>query len=348
MAGEGPTPAAVIDGFSPNLNKKLHAGHLKNLAVASALSKIAGNGSAVAMLGASQGVQDGAVEAYKAWCDLAQYHPTIYLDTELPPPPQPLQDGTGDKAGCKLYEGVVVYKSDGKPTYAAHDLSFAAAVAPTHYLTGVEQKAHFQALGLGQKTWRYRTRPRPGRQKDEVEGEGQGDWPPVRQQRRRLGGPDARRSGRRAGADPQPKQLAWNILAWQFNSTSLAGNTSYNLAQWAKPQSPGLYVTYTYAKVMSALAKAGEPGDPSQMSGDDVRLAGYANYFDHFLGKARQEMQPSPLAHFAVALAKKLANAYGKQKIAGGPKGFIHAVAHGAGTLKKCMEALSMYPLASV
>ena len=49
----------VVDGFSPNLNKGLHVGHLRNLSLASALQKMTSaqpNTKFVAMLGTSLGV----------------------------------------------------------------------------------------------------------------------------------------------------------------------------------------------------------------------------------------------------------------------------------------------------
>lgn len=144
------TKPRVIDGFSPNLNKKLHGGHLKNLAVANALANILG-GKPVAMLGASLGIQEGALETYLDWCDLAGYQPTIYLDTHLPPPSINFTDGTGEYEGCKMFGDVVAIKSNGTPTYAYHDLAFAEDIGPDFYLTGNEQKPHFASLGLGDK-----------------------------------------------------------------------------------------------------------------------------------------------------------------------------------------------------
>ena len=46
----------VFDGFSPNLNKGLHVGHLKNLCIAAAITNIT-NAKPVAMLGAANGVK---------------------------------------------------------------------------------------------------------------------------------------------------------------------------------------------------------------------------------------------------------------------------------------------------
>ncbi len=50
-----------IDGFSPNLNKTLHIGHLRNLALAVSLSRIT-EGEVVSLLGASLGILDEVIE----------------------------------------------------------------------------------------------------------------------------------------------------------------------------------------------------------------------------------------------------------------------------------------------
>ena len=146
-----PIPSKIVfDGFSPNLNKELHIGHLKNLVIASAITNIT-SAIPVAMLGAAKGINDSAVEAYKNWCSLANYNPKIYFDIELPPTSKILVDGTNEYIGCKMFNDGVIYKSNGESTYAAHDLSFAELVSPDFYLTGQEQSTHFKSLGLGNK-----------------------------------------------------------------------------------------------------------------------------------------------------------------------------------------------------
>jgi arginyl-tRNA synthetase len=330
----------VLDGFSPNLNKFLHCGHLKNLAVASALAKITG-AKAVAMLGAANGVLAGALDSYKSWCQLAQYNPAVYFDTQLPKPSAPLQPGTGEKAGTMVFIGpkgeeTVVVKSDGKSTYASHDLAFAEVVGPTHYVVGAEQKEHFQALGLGDK------------------------HKPLGL----LAGADGKKMSSSSGEavtaaelfakvlsvlkpTDEPEKLAWNILAFQLNSGSVSGTTKFNPEQWAKPESPGMYVTYTLAKMTSALDGAGE-GDASQIDQQDAEILGTAAQLTHYWNKAIAEMEPVHVTTFALLMAKKLANVYGKQTIKGGKPGFVYACKVGTAALAKALELLAMYPLTTV
>jgi arginyl-tRNA synthetase len=334
---------AVIDGFSPNLNKHMHAGHLKNLAVAAALSNIAGGGKAVAMLGASLGVKDGALQQYDAWCELAGYSPTVYFDTELPAPPQALADGVGEYGNCKMYNGVVVYKSNGAATYAAHELSFAATVAPTHYLTGAEQGPHFASLGLGHKHLPLGLVCGADGKKMRSTVKVPGEEANVLSAQELLDSVVAA-----LDHTPEPLKLAWNILAWQFNSASVATATKFNLAQWAKPDCAGLYMTYTYAKVQSALAKATATADASGVTQVDADLLGYAGYYHYHHGKAQKQMQPCHVAQYGLALAKKLAGVYAQHSIKDAPAGLLYAVQAATATLGKCIADLGMHPLKSV
>jgi arginyl-tRNA synthetase len=59
-------------------------------------------------------------------------------------------------------------------------------------------------------------------------------------------------------------------------------------------------------------------------------------------------MEPCHIAQFALMLAKKLANAYGKHPIAGGQPGFVYAVNKAMETLGNAMTLLGMYKLTSV
>ena len=78
------------------MNKRLHVGHLKNLAVANALVRILQPCQPVALLGAAVGVLPGALDELQARFAFIGYHPTIYLDTDLPPGLVPTSHGTGD------------------------------------------------------------------------------------------------------------------------------------------------------------------------------------------------------------------------------------------------------------
>jgi hypothetical protein len=109
------------------------------------------------LLGASQGIVEGAREELDLWYKVSRYQPTLLLDTETHGKIEKfyaLRDGSGEQSGCKVWDGplgpVIVIRQDGRPTYAYHDLVFKASIKPSYYITGEEQRGHFESLGLGE------------------------------------------------------------------------------------------------------------------------------------------------------------------------------------------------------
>jgi hypothetical protein len=203
----------VLEGFAPNLNKKLHVGHLKNLVLANALSRLLQPCQPVAMLGASLGVLPGALEELHALFDLVGYHPQVRLDTSLPAGLVATVPGTGEYAGCRVWQGplgpVVLFKADGTPTYAYHDLAYARLVKPDWYVTGCEQQGHFAALGLTDKHLAIGLVLGPdGKKVKSSSG------------RPLLAGEAFGLVVGQLGPTPEPKKVAWNILACSFLQTA--------------------------------------------------------------------------------------------------------------------------------
>jgi arginyl-tRNA synthetase len=334
----------VLEGFAPNLNKKLHVGHLKNLAVANALSRILQPCRPVALLGASLGVLPGALEELLGLFDLVGYQPRTTLDTDLPAGLVPTEPGTGEYAGCQTWQGplgpVVLVKSDGRPTYAYHDLAYAQFVQPDWYVTGREQQGHFAALGLAGKHLAMGL----------------------------VLGPDGRKVKSRGGdpllaseafelvlgqlePTPEPRKLAWNVLAYGFLQTALASSSKFDPVQMTRPSAPGMYLTFTLAKIHSALAKGGvslEAGPPAHLTDGDVALLGLASYAGYYLHQSREEKCPALLANYLLMLAKGLANVYARQSIKDGPPGFQFAVARAFRALEQGMVTLGLFPLREV
>ena len=267
----------IIDGFSPNLNKSLHVGHLRQLALAKSLQailsqtvkpsrRLSEQSTFVALLGASQGVFKYAVDELNHWFDFVEYHPTLHYDVLMPRDQEivprykknmpinsvfPMTDFNGNpfptvEESCEVWDGpngpVVVVRSDGRPLYAFQDIAFAKTVGPTHYITGVEQKEHFQNLGLENKHLPMGL----------------------------VLGEDGKKMKSRTGDSvtakevlqqiitqfeltPDPERLAWNVLAWNFLHVSRSQNVKFSPKEWTKPESPGMYITYTYARLKSAL-----------------------------------------------------------------------------------------------
>jgi arginyl-tRNA synthetase len=339
-----PGKPIVLEGFAPNLNKKLHIGHLKNLALANALAHVLQPCQPVAMLGASLGVVPGALAELHAWFDFVGYHPRTCLDTELPVGLVPTSPGTGKQAGCQVFHGplgpVVVVRANGQPTYAYHDLTYARTVKPDYYITGCEQAGHFASLGLADKHLAMGL----------VLGE---DGKKVKSS---AGAPLLAEEAmglvmEQLGPTPEPRKLAWNILAQTFLQASMSSNNRFEPVRMTTPTAPGMYLTYTLAKIHSALLKGNVPLEeaaPATLSAGDVELLGLAAYAGFHLHNAVELKDPAPVANYLVVLAKGLAKAYARQSIKDGPAGFQFAVGRAFAALERGMTLLGLFPLHEV
>lgn len=361
-------PNWVIDGFSPNMNKTLHVGHLRNLAIANSLSRILKKYKTrfVALLGASLGVTRGAKQGWENWTENVGYKPEVYYDVLMPndiiemkretlPPDESkyveavIKDGDQDLRAWVWVnskgEEVKVKRSDGRPLYAYYDLAFAQEVGPTHYITGHEQKGHFESLGFGEKHLPMGL----------------------------VLGTDGKKLKSRTGdampatevlglmieklAIPEPKRvwnIAWNILAWNFLHAARATDLKFEVEKWIKPDAPGLYITYTNARLCKALGSihpaymwnVGIHGVP--LAEEDAKLLGLSAQHDYYWNKAITLMDPSPIANFALELAKALAVAYEKEQIRGGREAFTRTISHCTRVLQDCMSDLGMFRVGEV
>lgn len=329
----------TIDGFSPNLNKTLHIGHLRNLAVATSLQEIL-DCRFVAMLGASLGVKKAALDGWEWWTEFVGYTPRIYYDVALPDDVVPCHRSRfGDPEGLEpcpmVWDGpkgpVIVKRSDGTPVYAFHDLAFAAEVGPTHYITGHEQREHFDSLGLGDRHLPMGL----------VLGD---DGKKIKS---RTGDALSATEALQIVSDklddtPDRKKLAWNILAWNFLNPARETNVKFELDRWTDPNAPGLYITYTYARIASVLREDWYHPPEKDI---DVTLLGYASYYDYYWKKAADNLDPSPLAVYALELAKVMNTAYATEKIVDGRLGFRYALYSALMALSETMRQLSMFRL---
>lgn len=342
-------PHHVVDAFSPNLNKMLHIGHLRQLALAASLYNILANSKFVAMFGASLGVIDGAQKALEDWFKFVGYAPQIYYDTFLDY--KLLNDlyevKEGEYAGCICWDGpkgpVVIVRSNKKRTYAAHDLVFAKIAKPTHYITGEEQKGHFDALGFADKHLVMGlVLGVDGKKIKSREGE-----PPTAEEALQC-------VVDRLRDTPEPKKVAWNVLAWNFNHCNREKAVIFDPEKWTHPDSPGMYITYTYARLWSALDQEIKPGsdvkapEASELTELDVSLLGTSEYFWYWRQKSVESIDPAPLANYTHDLAKVITAAYGKERIIGGRKAFKFAMYFAGQTLEHCMDNLGMFPVEKV
>lgn len=149
---------AFMDGFSPNLNKKLHVGHFSNFVIAKAFQKLGVVNTTVSLLGDTldgEVKKEEALADFKALCNEFDYTvDEIFYASQMKYSGSLLVDGEGEYAGTKIVdvegEKIVVVKSDGSTSYFYQDMAFAETLGSqggkTLYLTGYEQNNHFSTL----------------------------------------------------------------------------------------------------------------------------------------------------------------------------------------------------------
>lgn len=145
-----------VDAFSPNLNKKLHFGHFANLIIAKYIQNMNIGKKFISVLGDTL---EGAVQKEKAFQDFNSYcflfgynvDYILFASKQQIPDESILLDGEGDYQGTKIFkikeQPVVGIKSDGQTSYFYQDVAVAARLkAKTLYVTGFEQNEHFANL----------------------------------------------------------------------------------------------------------------------------------------------------------------------------------------------------------
>jgi arginyl-tRNA synthetase len=153
---EIPSSYEYVDGFSPNLNKELHIGHLSNLVIANAFQKLGVGKKFIAILGDTlKGNVDKetALEKYKSYCNDFDYKVSdIFFASKMELKNQSLlTDGDGDYSDTQIFEidndKLVGVKGNGNTSYFYQDVALAEHLnKPTLYLTGFEQDNHFNSL----------------------------------------------------------------------------------------------------------------------------------------------------------------------------------------------------------
>ena len=334
----------IIDGFSPNLNKELHAGHLRNLAIANALSKIT-NAKMVALLGASLGVKKKALEGWAFWTKFLNYHPEVYYDVLLPGDVLETRKSNfehpDESSKMEVWDGpvspVIVVTSDGRKLYAFHDLVFAKEVGPTHYITGHEQSEHFAHLGLKEKHLPMGlVLGSDGKKMKSRSGDAVSANEAIELIMAKL------------DETPDKFSLAWNILAWNFLSCARESNVKFNEVSWTSPDSPGMYISYTYARLASALGGAGWAILDLGLKEIDVRLLGLAAQVRYYTYRSIVTLDPAPLANFLHVLALEVGKAYHQERIKDGRPAYRYAIDRVALVLFDGMQRLGMFPLTSI
>ena len=134
-----------LDGFSPNLNKKLHLGHLSNLIFAKTFQSLGVANQTIAIYGDTlEGTdytnKNQIMFDYKVDKEYFASQMTL-SDSSI------LSDGEGKYEGTKVWQSNVMIKSTGATTYFYQDVALRQHLKlPTLYLTGQEQTTHFTEL----------------------------------------------------------------------------------------------------------------------------------------------------------------------------------------------------------
>ena len=144
-----------MDGFSPNLNKHLHVGHLSNLTIASTFQSMGITENVISIMGDTLDGNVDSDEAFKKYqeiCELFNYNlGNIYYASNMEYDGDLLVNGTGDYIGTKIFnvdgDQIVGIKSNGTTSYFYQDVALASQLNDkTLYLTGFEQDNHFTCL----------------------------------------------------------------------------------------------------------------------------------------------------------------------------------------------------------
>lgn len=148
-------PYKYVDGFSPNLNKFLHIGHLSNLVLAKSFQKLGIGEEFIAILGDTLSTPEQTEDHlthYKGYCDTFGYDVSkIFMASQVKCDESILVDGEGDYEGTKVFdlgdEKIVGKKGNGKTTYFYQDVALAEELEEsTLYMTGNEQDNHFNSV----------------------------------------------------------------------------------------------------------------------------------------------------------------------------------------------------------
>jgi arginyl-tRNA synthetase len=145
-----------VDGFSPNLNKHLHVGHLSNLVLANSFQKLGIGKKFISILGdtlSGSVEKEDALQAYKKYCkDFVYTVDDIYYASNMKLKNESiLKEGELEYIGSKVFdlgdEKIVGIKSSGQTSYFYQDVALAQNLkSSTLYLTGLEQDGHFKSL----------------------------------------------------------------------------------------------------------------------------------------------------------------------------------------------------------
>ncbi|CAG7579690.1 MAG: Arginine--tRNA ligase [uncultured marine phage] len=299
-----------MDGFSPNLNKNLHVGHLSNLIIASAFQNLSIAKEPISIMGDTMDGEVDQTETFKSYesiCKLFNYKlGDVYYASKMDYDGDLLKDGEGDYKGTKVFqvedEKIVGIKSNGSTSYFYQDVALASHLdKSTLYMTGFEQNNHFETLGKL--------------------------FPTVNHIGLGLVMIDSQKMSSRDGNvifaseiiekfknEFEDEKIAINILKGQILKSKPDSVKNISTKNIDNPKtSPGLYLSYTTARLNSAGLV------PSQWDSPIIEEFNSQEVEYSFL-KAKYNMSPNILLKSLMDLCGKINNLYMNHTIKDNPK----------------------------
>jgi arginyl-tRNA synthetase len=298
------TPFKYMDGFSPNLNKKLHLGHFSNLVLAKTFKSLGICKDTVSIFGdtldGSVSKEDALLYINEFIATNFEYKPSkTFYASEVKYNGTLLEDGEGKYEGTKVFkvgkEKIVAVKGDGSTTYFCQDVALAESLdAPTLYLTGQEQCNHFRIL--------------------------KGLFPHIEHVGLGLVKVSGKKMSSREGNvilmeefidevikhfEKTDFKLAYNIFAGFILKSSPESDKNVNMDDISDPKkSEGLYVSYTMARLKSAGVEYVVAENPLQL-------------IEFSYLKAKNNFAPNILFDAVIDLCKEINGLYVEHTIQG-------------------------------
>lgn len=309
-----------VDGFSPNLNKHLHVGHMSNFILAKAFQSMEVGEKFISILGDTI---DGSVEKhdalnmYKTYCEIFGLEISeTFFASNMVYFGDKLIDGEGEYEGTKVFdtgqEKIVGIKSSGSTSYFYQDVALAETLqAPTLYLTGHEQDGHFKSLN---KMYPHINHIGLGLVKLIVKTN--------KLSENEIGEKTAKMSSREGNVIffsdllkdclkefNNDYDLAYNVLAGFILKIDPKKDKKIEVEMLKNPKnSPGLYLSYTLAR----LTGAGVSSMKNSIFNNNELQFKYM--------KALYNLQPNILFTALVDHCKMINNFYGTHRIEGNPE----------------------------
>lgn len=323
-----------LDGFSPNLNKKLHIGHFSNLVLGKAFQSLGVCKNTVSIYGDTLtgdiSNEDGLANL-KIYQEKFKFKPSLELmashvkliDESI------LIDGTGDYNGTKIFEindeKIVAIKSNGQTSYFYQDVALAQKLnSSTLYLTGAEQANHFKNL-------------------KEL-------FPNIHHVSLGLVKVSGKKMGTRFGnviliedfikemnevLNSEDENLIYNVFAGFILQSNPEVDKKINMDILNNPNNSfGLYLSYTMARLHSA-------GCEPLYSLENIFHSTELNYA-YF--KSKTNLKPNILFSAAVELCKDISGLYGTHMIKNNPDN-KHMFDKKLGDLHMCFVKLGLFPV---